>query len=392
MNACLLAWVLAASAAPASGRAGDAEATEAVEASGQAAVGGDLLAARDRAKDEALRDCVQQVAARAVTAATEADQAQLLSGRIYARPVAYIRRFQIVDDRQDGDTWLTRVRCEVSGTKLEEDLLAAGIAHRRAGMPRALVLLAEQPIDAPRVSGWWQGGAGAGDLRVMEQAFRDRMEKSGFTFVDAQALQGAGDLEAVGADPGVQQARELGAKSGAALVVVGRAVTRGQGQVPIDTGTFHAAVAGVSARAVRVDTGEVVATVEFTGPVGRGFERASAGRNALAEAGRMLAREVFSRVGRVWTREQSGVRRLALTVTGVDDYGRLVAFKNVLVRSVRGVKEVQERSMEDGRAELDVAVSTTAQAFATELATRKFPGIGVRVGKVTDGAVEVELR
>ncbi len=79
-------------------------------------------------------------------------------------------------------------------------------------------------------------------------------------------------------------------------------------------------------------------------------------------------------------------------VSGVDDYARLAAFKNVLVQQVRGVKDVQERSMENGRAELDVMVTGTSQSFATDLATRRFQGFAVKVRKVTQGAVEVELR
>jgi hypothetical protein len=392
MRAHLLAALLlgpAAGAAPSAARADDVQSTEAV---GQAPVAGDLLAARDRAKDDALRNCVQQVATTVVTAATETDQAQLLSDKIYAHSVGYIRRFQVLEDKQDGNTWMTKVRCEVSEAKLDEDLMAFGIAYRRAGMPRVLVLVAEQAINASQATGWWQGGGNTADLRVVENALMDRMEKSGFTFVDAEVLQGKVRLESIGADPNVQQAREIGVKSGAELVIIGRVIAKPLGEIPIDNGTFYSSVANVSARAVRTDTGEVVAAAEFTSPAGKGFEQATAGRNALSEAGRMLAREMFSRVGKVWTREQSGVKRLNMTVRGVDDYGRLAAFKNVLLRSVRGVKDVQERSMEDGRAELDVAVSTTAQAFATDLATRKFQGFQVKVRKVTGNAVEVELK
>jgi hypothetical protein len=362
------------------------------EATGQAAIAGDLLAARDHAKDDALRNCVQQVAATVVTAATETDQAQLLSDKVYAHSVGYVRRFQIMDDRQDGNTWVTRVRCDVSESQLDDDLLAFGIAYLRAGMPRVLVLVAEQDIQAAQATGWWQGGGNAADLRVVENAFLDRMEKSGFTFVDAEVLQGKVKLESIGADPNLAQAREVGVKSGAELVIVGRAIAKPLGEMPIDNGTFYSSVANISARAVRTDTGEVVAAAEFTSPAGKGFEQATAGRNALSEAGRMLAREMFSRVGRVWTREQSGLRRVAMTVKGVDDYGRLAAFKTVLVNSVRGVKDVQERSMEDGRAELEVSLSNTVQAFATDLATRKFQGFAVKVRKVTANAVEVELK
>jgi hypothetical protein len=386
----LLAVVTVAAAVAPAARADDGVQT--TEAIGQAAIAGDLLAARDQAKDDALRNCVQQVATTIVTAATETDQAQLLSDKIYAHSVGYVRKFQILDDKQDGNTWVTKLRCEVSEAKLDEDLLAFGIAYRRAGMPRVLVLVSEQAINATQATGWWQGGGNAADLRVVENAFMDRMEKSGFTFVDAEVLQGKVKLEAIGADPNVAQAREIGVKTGAEIVVIGRAIAKPLGEIPIDNGTFHSSVANVSARAVRTDTGQVIAAAEFTSPAGKGFERSTAGRNALSEAGKMLAREIFARVGKVWTREQSGVRPVQLVVRGVDDYGRLAAFKNLLLRSVRGVKDVQERSMDEGRAELEVAVNGTAQGFATDLATRRFPGFQVKVRKVTGNAVEVELK
>lgn len=370
-------------------RAEDILTTEAV---GQAALAGDVLAAKEQAKDDALRNCVQQVATTLVTAATETDQAQLLSDRIYAHSAGYVRKFQVLEDRQDGNTWVTKLRCQVSEAKLDEDMMAFGIAYRRAGMPRVFVLVAEQAINATQATGWWQGGGNAADLRVMENAFMGRMEKCGFTFVDPEVLQGKVKLEALGADPNLQQAREIGVRSGADLVVVGRAIAKPLGEIQIDNGTFYSAVANVSARAVRTDTGEVVATAEFTGTAGRGFEQGTAGRNAFSEAGRQLARELFAKVGKVWAREQSGARRIAMAVLGVDDYARLAAFKNVLAQSVRGVKDVQERSMENGRAELDVTVAGTSQSLATDLATRRFRGFTVKVKKVTPGVVEVELK
>jgi hypothetical protein len=62
------------------------------------------------------------------------------------------------------------------------------------------------------------------------------------------------------------------------------------------------------------------------------------------------------------------------------------------VQSVRGVKDVQERSMGDGKADLDVTVSGRSTDLATELATRKFTGFAVKVRAVTQNAIEVELK
>jgi hypothetical protein len=332
------------------------------------------------------------VAATLVTASTETDQGQLLSDKVFSHSQGYIRGYEVLEDRQDGTTWITRLRCKVSEAKLDEDLLAFGIAYRRAGMPRLMTLIAEQSITATQATGWWQGGGNATDLRVMENAFMARMEKSGFTFIDPEVLTGKLTLEAIGADPNVQKARELGRLAGAEVVVVGRAIAKPLGEMAIDNGTFYSAVANVSARAVRTDTGVVIAAAEFTSTAGKGFEQTTAGRNALSEGGRQLARELFTKIGTVWSREQSGVRRISMVVKGVDDYARLAGFKNVLVSSVKGVKDVQQRSVEDGRAELEVSLAGTAEAFATELATRKFQGYACKVRKVTANVVEVELR
>jgi hypothetical protein len=368
------------------------DAVKTTEATGQGAIADDLLAARAAAKDDALRACVQQVATTIVTAATETDQAKLLSDRIYAHSTGYIRKFVVLEDRQDGNTWVTRLRCEVSEAKLDEDLLAFGIAYRRAGMPRLMTLVAEQALNARQASGWWQGGGNSADLRVVENAFMDRMEKSGFTFIDPEVLSGTLTLETIGADPNVQKAREIGRLAGAEVVIIGRAIAKPLGEMAIDNGVFYSSVANVSARAVRTDTGEVIAATEFTGPAGKGFEQSTAGRGALSAAGRQLAADLFAKIGRVWTREQSGSKRISLTVKGVDDYARLTAFKAVLLASVKGVRDVQQRSLEDGRAELEVTLSGTADGLAADLAGRKYPGYACKVRKVTPNAVEVELR
>jgi hypothetical protein len=335
---------------------------------------------------------VQQVATTHLTAASETDQAQLLSDKIYAHSEGYVRRFSVLEDRRDGNSWVVKLRCEVAEGKLDEDLMAFGIAYRREGMPRVMVLLAEQSITATQASGWWQGGGNASDLRVAENAFMDRMSRSGFSFVDPEVLSGKLKLESVGADPNLQQAREIGRLTGAEVVVVGRVLAKPVGQLEIPGGALFAAVANVSARAVRSDTGQVIASAEFTGRTTNDFEQATAGRKALSDAGRQLASDLFAKIGKAWARDQSGGRRVALTVAGVDDYARLAAFKAQLQSGVRGVKDVQERSMENGRAELDVTLSGTAQSLASDLATRKFSGYVVKVKKVTQGTIEVELK
>ena len=118
----------------ASRAADDIKVTEAV---GQAALFDDQLAAKAAAKDDALRNCVQQVATTIVSASTETDQAQLLSDKIYAHSAGYVRKYTVLEDKQDGSAWMVKLRCEVSEAKLDDDMMAFGIAYRRVESPEA---------------------------------------------------------------------------------------------------------------------------------------------------------------------------------------------------------------------------------------------------------------
>jgi hypothetical protein len=368
------------------------DAVKVTEATGEGAVTGDVLAAKAAAKDDAMRNCVQQVATTVVTAATETDQAQLLSDKIYSHSQGYIRKFDVLEEKQDGNVWTVKARCEVSEAKLDEDMMAFGIAYRREGMPRIMVMIAEQAVNAAEATGWWQGGGNAADLRVMENSFMDRMSKSGFAFVDPEVLSGKVKLGVVGADPNAQQAREIGSLAGAEIVIIGRAIAKPLGTIALDNGTFYSAVANVSARAVDTRSGRILASAEFTGKAGKGFEQTTAGRNALSEAGRQLGSDLFSKIGKVWAGKQSGTRSVDMVVKGVDDFGKVSAFKTALINGVKGVKDVQMRSMDDGRAEFEVTLAGTTDAFATDLSTRKLAGFVVKVKKVTQSSVEVEIK
>ncbi|HSM93082.1 MAG TPA: hypothetical protein VLT47_09345 [Anaeromyxobacteraceae bacterium] len=383
-----IAIALLALAAPAAA----AEELKVTEATGEAALVGDPGAAKAAARDDAMRNCVQQVATTVVTAATETDQAQLLSDRIYAHSQGYIRKFDVLEEKQDGSAWTVKARCEVAEGKLDEDMMAFGIAYRREGMPRIMVMIAEQAINASEATGWWQGGGNAADLRVMENSFMDRMSKSGFTFVDPEVLEGKIKLEVIGADPNAQQARQIGQLARAEIVIVGRAIAKPLGTIALDNGTFYSAVANISARAVETATGRVLASAEFTGKAGKGFEQTTAGRNALSEGGRQLAGDLFAKIGKVWAGKQSGTRAVELVVKGTDDFAKVSAFQTALVNGVKGVKGVEMRNMDDGRAELEVTLAGTSAAFASEIAGKRLAGFAVKVKKVTQGTVEVEIK
>lgn len=359
-----------------------------VEGTGHAA--GDPAAARGQARDAALVACVRAAAAPLLTAAGEPDQERLLAERLDAQAARYVRRLELLEDREEGDGWVTRLRCEVAEGAVADALLAAGVAHRRAGLPRVLLLVAERELDEAQARGAWQGGDGR--PRPLAAALADRLARSGFGVVGAGALDGRGDLAALGADPDLARARAAGRAAGAELVVLGRGLAIASRERPAGEGALHAARAAITARAVRVEGGAVVASMELTTADASGLDRREAGRAALAEGGRQLARELLVRVGGAWVAEGAAHRRIALVVHGVDDYGRLAAFKEAVARQVRGVSQVQDRSLEDGRAELELVASASVEELATELVTRRLGDFTVRLRSRAADRIELELR
>ena len=211
------------------------------------------------------------------------------------------------------------------------------------------VLIAEQAINATQATGWWQGGGNTADLRVMENAFMDRMEKSGFTFVDPEVLAGQGEARGDRRRPeppaGARDRRE------------DRRRDRRSSGAP--SRSRSARCRSTTARSTprsrtsrRARSGPTPARwsppPSSPAPPAAASSRPPPGRNALSEAGRQLARDLFAKIGKVWTREQSGARRIALAVKGVDDYARLAAFKNVLVAE-RARREGRAGALDGGR-------------------------------------------
>ena len=75
----------------------------------------------------------------------------------------------------------------------------------------------------------------------------------------------------------------------------------------------------------------------------------------------------------------------------MDSLGLLNALTSRLKASVRGVKDVQQRRFQGGAADLDVTVTGSARAFASELEEQVVKGRRVEVVGLSANAVELRL-
>lgn len=340
---------------------------------------GNVDIARDQALEDALRKAVEQAVGTLVESETLVRNAQLLSDQIYKRTTGYIRAYTILEERQEGQVIRVRVRATVDTGNLEQDLATLGLLYRRVKQPRIMVVIPETHIglrppdpagETEIIRQLIQKG-----IRVVDQAQTRRIRES-----DQVRRALAGDREA---------ARLIGLRHGAEVLIIGEAFSEGAMRGgPL--GPMVSVRARLEARAIRTDTGEILAADgQFAAAVD--IAEHMAGKKALAAAGSKWLEAALPVVLNRWTQEASGGSSVQLVVHGLS-LRQLTQFEAVLKTHIRGVKDIQRRSFERNIAVLEVDVAATGQALADELSHRALGGFDVEVITFSPHRLDLRIR
>lgn len=381
---CMVLLVAGAPALPAI-----AQETKTVAAEGVAAIQGN---ARDIARDAAIEDAQQRAVEQAIgiliDSQTQVENFQLISDNILSQTRGYIKRHTITSETEDSGLLRVRINAEVALGRLTEDLSGIGILLDRMNKPRTMVMVAEQNI-GHEVYAWWLGAHGEQtDISVVENAFMDKFTEKGFEFIDHQVA--AKEIKVTVAyrvqNLSVAQARTLAAQADAEVVIIGKAVAKLSGEIG---GGMKSAQANLSVRAVRIDTGQVIATAT-TNAAAVHISEITAGNNALKKAANQAAEEMLGKILAVYAKETGGTRSINITITGLNKT-QFVKFKDVLRNQVRGVKNLHERSFAGSTARISVDSKNSAQIISNELLLKDFGAFSVEVVSSTANSLELKV-
>jgi len=368
------------------------------EAQGQAAVlAGDKPAAREKALQDALRQAVQQAVGTQVTSTTEVQEFQTKMDQVLTRSAGYVRKYSVVKEGMDGDVVQVTVRAEVSLGALDKDLEAMGLLLARKGMPRTMLLIAEQNIGmaAPHAS-WMthESTVVAADLRIGENTVLDELRKAGFAqlidpeIAETQAAQVGGITTSLNA----AQARKLGSLTHAEVIIIGQVIAISRGEIHSDWAPpgFHSCSATLSARAVNTDNGEILAASEITQPAAQ-IDDLTCGKDAIKKAAKLFSADITQKIAAHWSSEVSGGSQVHVTVKNVQSLKQAGEFKAGLTNFMRGVKAVASRGYSEGAAEYDVTLVGSTEELAQEIEAKKVGKFSVKVKGVTANTIVVEL-
>jgi len=362
--------------------AGDSKVTT-IETDGAGAiVNNNKAIGRDSAIKDALRKAVEQAVGTFISSETMVKNYEVLSDKIYARSQGYIQNYSIFYEDVRDDLYFVKIKATVSLGNIKDDLQALGLLMARKNMPRIMVLMAEQNVGQSHPYYYWKGT----DLSVCENVIQSKFLKDGFTFVDRTPL--AGRLKMESGNVSDAEAARLGGQVDAELVIVGKGFAKYAGNI---AGTAMKSLqANVTARAVRVDTGVVIASASGHGAAVH-IDDITGGTNAFEKAAETVADSLKSQIVAKWQEEVGSTALVSLTVRGLKSYSDFIRLKDSLKTEVRGVQDIFLRKMEGGTAKMDLQIEGSAISLADELAMAKFQGFSLEITNVSQNSLEANL-
>ena len=357
-----------------------------IRSEGVTALIGNRAIERDRAVQDALRNAVQRAVGTYVSSETLTKNYKLVYDRILTRAQGYVKDWEILSEKVDGDLFRVEIEASVGLSSIENDLAAIGLLLERKNLPRVLVLIAEQDIS-------FRGDAAfSANLSMAETTFLNKLTERGFYCVDNNiakaALSRERALKLIEGD--LRAAQAIGHEYGAEMVIVGKALATAQ-QVSQFEGTgFKSVRADISVRAVNVDTGRILAADSASRPSAQLSEQA-AGAQAIRDASAVLSDKIIAAVLAGWSQETSSSGLIQIHVAGLRSLSDLEQFKNVLRDKIRGVESIYQRDYSLNSARLEIRLAGDAQSLAQDIQRTRFVFCKAFVTGVSQNVVMVRL-
>jgi hypothetical protein len=360
-----------------------------VTATGMGSItGGDVAHAKDDAVEDALRNAVEQTLGTMIQAETLAQNFTVVEDNIYSKTQGYIQKYDIVKQgKTDAMMYEVTVRALVKVSQLKDDLDAIATLMRRKKMPRLMVMIDEKNVGETATAFHYLEA----DLNTAESELMNKFMEKGFRFVDAATVKQnlSREKESAILEGDVRQAAAVGRRSGAEVVLVGKALAKATEVEAFGT-LIRSQQATVTVRAIRTDTGDIIATGTEQGKFTH-IDDVTGGTKAIQKACDALSEALMSKILDRWSVEVNTGGTLTLRVNGVDDYAQLNQFKSSLKYYVRGVTGVTQRDFNNGFAVFELEMKGNSDDLAQRLSTAKMEGYRIKVTGVSEGGVTVQL-
>ncbi len=349
---------------------------EVVEAEGLAAVTDDLLGVKRAAQSDAYKNAIEKVVGVFISARTMVDKAITIQQNILGKTDGYIKKHEIIKEGKEADgLYHMHIRALVSYKQIQNDLKELDVLQLpTVGNPRVAILL-DETIEGSEVQvtacsdGLSQG--------LLERGYKvvDRSELAAIRVAEATKDLLSGD-QAKALKPIVQ-------KLNAEVVVTGKAAASlltAQG-----LGGLISYRATMTAKAIKAQTGEILATVTIQGS-GLDATKEAAAQKAMAALGKNAANDLSGRIASELAKKSS----VLVTVRGLPSLSRLSEVKEAILKTA-GVGDLFMRSYAEGIAEMDVKINSATSLDLANTLTKN-AALHAQILSQTQDSLEVQVQ
>jgi hypothetical protein len=361
------------------------EQVESVEVEGVATIlQGNTDIARDKAIADAQRKAVEQAVGVLMSSESIVENYELLSDRILTQSAGYIKTYQILEEKKDGEAYRVRIKADIGMGALENDVAAIQHLIRQKGNPRIMFLVDEE------ITGLKTAGISSGNVSQAETSLLQAFLDAGFEVVDsamiAQNIKRDQALKAIEGDSATAAA--LGQQYGADVIITAKAAASSGGKILNSDMKSYQAV--INAKVVRADTGTVICTGTEQAKQAH-IDDLAGGLAAIEKASAELAKTLIPKILEQWRKDVQVATTIQIVLSNIS-FVQLKRFKEILKAEIRGVKEVYQRSFQAGTAKLDVEIQTTTEMLADELTSKQFQGLSFEISGITENRIDLTIR
>ena len=350
--------------------------------------GENVDAARDQAISSSLDGAVSRMVVSEIPLERLLQNFQPINRLIHTYRDKFIQDYKVLTETKSGQLYSVLVQVTVLLASLEEQLLGAGILSGRKALPKILFVIADKNRSDMPPQYWW-GQTVATGKGLAENEAAEAMKQKGFSVIEPAALDAWQDIGMDLNKPDLTnpEAIELGRRLQAEVVIIGRSIVH---LIPNTmSGNVKSYQGMVTARAVRLDTGEEIAASMQT-TVTASSDELAGGREALSKAGALAGSDLASQILNIWYKQLSQPTLVEVIIQGSSNLLYFERFRQALME-LQGVRGLQIKEIRPDETRLMVDFEGNGEKLAAVLMLKAYGAFGININEIALNHLKIQL-
>jgi hypothetical protein len=348
----------------------------------------DSARARKEAIENSLVSAVESVALDLIPPESLNQTFQSFNKALYDQTGKFIQGYKVLAEFKIKNAYRVMVEANVSIAGLTKLMSDARIMSGGKSLPKILVLVSEQNLEDTSPKYWWGKKVVLGEIFSVS-AFIETMKSKGLPVLDHASIAQNTSIDDGYDKPDLdkEEAVDLGRNLKADIVIVGKTIIdQAQNIMGKNIKSFKGVV---SARAIRTDTGEEVATTTQSAVTSNADETIGV-RKALSAAGSLAGETLAGQIIDAWQKKDEKTNIIGIVVEGTDNLANFEKFVGI-INKISGTKNLQIKELKANETVISVEYKGTAKTLADDLVLKSYGSVGINIYEVSKNHLRVEL-